>query len=438
MMRKLWMLPLCLLLAMCVARGEEAAKPAFAIAGTTDKEVAIYLPNETVTFTLKVLDKGQPVGGHKVKWSWKTDSGEKAEGEGVAPAEGLKVTAKTAKPGFIHLYAQAFDENGKKLQGYVGGWGANKHGSIFFEGGACVEPEKLASAEEPTDFDAFWKGMKEELAKVPMQADVKELEWKHKNIKLYAVKIPCAGPRPVTGYLMVPANAKEKSLPAALYFHGYGNSKHNRPDWVDGSKIVFNVNAHGMELEQGNEYYANFSKSTNGYAFSNEENADPKKCYFYGMSLRLLRAFEFVKTLKEWDGKNLGSNGGSQGGLQGLWGAALVPEVTSAEIWSPWCCDLAGITQGRMRGWRPDFQPALNYYDPVFMAKRIKTAKVNLIANYGDYTCPPSSVWIVYNNLATPNKSMEVRQGCTHAYMMKNYQKYVLSPSGISGVEVKK
>ena len=71
-------------------------------------------------------------------------------------------------------------------------------------------------------------------------------------------------------------------------------------------------------------------------------------------------------------------------------------------------------------------------------AKRIKTAKVHLIANYGDYTCPPSGVWVVYNNLATPKKSMEVKQGARHDYQMKNFQSFVVTPEGIKDVQIKK
>jgi cephalosporin-C deacetylase-like acetyl esterase len=75
----------------------------------------------------------------------------------------------------------------------------------------------------------------------------------------------------------------------------------------------------------------------------------------------------------------------------------------------------------------------LNYFDPVFHAKRIR-AKVHLVANYGDYTCAPSGVWLVYNNLPGTSKVMEVRQGCTHGYEMKHYLKYNFTPQGIQEV----
>ena len=409
----------------------------YAVRGTTDKDVAIYKPGEKMVFTLSVLENGTPVAGKTLKWTRTGDDGKTEKGEGVVDEKGLQVTTSMDKPGFVRIQANAFGEDGKNLQGFVGGWGANKNGNIFFDGGACVEPEKLQAIDEPKDFDDFWKSMKSKLAEVPVKAERKEVESKNPKVKIYEVKVDCAGPKPVTGYLSIPADAKEKSLPAYVQFHGYGVRKHTPPGSPNDKAIVFDVNAHGMDLGKDDEYYKKLQDDLKNYCFKNDENKDREKTYYYGMALRVMRALEYVKSLPEWNGKELQSNGGSQGGLQGLWGAALDKDVTSSSIWSPWCCDFGGITVGRLRGWRPDYNEALNYYDPVFLAKRIK-CKVHLIANYGDYTCPPSSVWIVYNNIPGENKSMEVKQGCTHGYEMKKCMRYVITPKEIKDVGEKK
>jgi len=405
----------------------------YSIRGYTDKEVAIYKPGEKMEFTLRVYDGETVVTGKTLKWTRTGDDGKTEKGEGIATEEGLKITTSMDKPGFVRILAYAFGEDGKNLQGYVGGWGANKTGNIFFDGGACVEPEKLQPVSEPEDFDEFWKQAIEDLNKVPLKAELKEIQSKTPEVKIYAVKVDCAGPKPVTGYLSIPSNAKPKSLPAIATFHGYGVNKHNPPGNPNKAAIVFDVNAHGMELGKEDEYYTNLKNELKNYCFNNEENKNPKTSYFYGMALRVIRSLQYLKSLPEWNGKDLQSNGGSQGGLQGLWGAGLDKDVTASNIWSPWCCDLGGITLGRLRGWRPDYQRALDYFDPVFHVKRTN-AKIHLIANYGDYTCPPSSVWIVYNNIPHKNKSMEVKQGCTHGYQMKAHMKYVISPEGITNI----
>lgn len=432
MIRRLWFMPLCLWILPCALLAGE-----FSIHGSTDKQVAIYKPGEKMEFTLRIFDGATAIGGKTLKWTRSGDDGKSEKGEGVASETGLKISTSLDKPGFVRIQAQAFGEDGKKLQGFVGGWGANKSGDIFFDGGACVEPEKLQSAQEPADFDDFWKSTKAKLAEVPIKAELKEVDVKNSKVKLYAVRLDCAGPKPVTGYLSIPNGAKEKSLPGIAQFQGYGVGKHNPPGWLNGAAIVFDVNAHGMELGREDAYYEQLKKDLSNYCFKNDENVDREKTYYYGMALRVMRALQYVKSRPEWNGKEVQSNGGSQGGLQGLWGAGLDADVTSSNIWSPWSCDFGGITLGRQRGWRPDYKDALNYYDPVFHAKRIK-ASVHLVANYGDYTCPPSSVWLVYNNIPQENKSMEVKQGCTHGYEMKHSMRYVITPKEIKEVGEKK
>ncbi len=428
MLRRSRYLALCLCLLPCLAWAAD-----FSIRGTTDKPVAIYKAGEKMEFTLRVLDGEAAIAGTTVKWTRSGDDGKTDKGEGVATEAGLKITTSLDKPGFVRIQAHAFGPDGKNLQGFTGGWGGNKNGNIFFDGGACVEPEKLQPVAEPKDFDAFWKAARAKLADVPIKAELKELESKNPKVKLYAVRLDCAGPKAVTGYLTIPAGAKEKSLPGIAQFQGYGINKHNPPGWLNESAIFLEINAHGMDLGRDDDYYKQLQKDLANYCFKNDENSDREKTYYYGMALRVMRTLEYIKSRPEWNGKDLQSNGGSQGGLQGLWGAGLDTDVTSASIWSPWSCDFGGITLGRLRGWRPDYKEALDYYDPVFHARRIK-ASVSLVANYGDYTCAPSGVWVVYNGIPHDNKSMEVKQGCTHGYEMKHCMRYTITPKGIKNV----
>ncbi len=405
------------------------------LTGRTDKDVAIYEPGEAITFQLQVLEDGQPVAGKKISWIMSFDGGKKETGEEIAGEEGVTLVTQMEAPGFIRLDAKAFDEEGKPLEGTINQWGREKVGSVLFVGGACVQPEKLKPVPEPEDFDEFWQGMKDKLAAVPMDPELTELPSPDPKVKLYAVSIPAATEMPLTGYLSVPI-AEAGTLKAKCSFHGYGFNKHRAPGKVDANQIVFNVNAHGMALGEDDDYYAKMKKENAGYGFRDEENENPETAYFHDMSLRVMRAFEFVKTLPEWNGKDLESHGGSQGGLQGLWGAGLDPDVSATKNWSPWSCDLAGGQVGRMEGWRPKYKDALAYYDPVFHVRRTQ-AQVNLTANYGDYTCPPSGVWIVYNQVPHDNKSMEVRQGCSHSYTMKPYMSFTISPEGITAVGLK-
>ncbi|WFB35157.1 acetylxylan esterase [Kiritimatiellota bacterium B12222] len=422
------------LIMMCVCSLLQAGN--FALLGGTVKDVALFEPGEEITFLLRILEDDVAVAGKKITWTLSFDGGGEEKGEGIAGADGLEIVTSMDHPGFIRLQAKAFDEDGTPLQGLVSSWGKMKTDDIYFDGGAGVSPEMLRPIEEPEDFDEFWEGMRAKLAAVPMVVDRVELESQDPQVKIYAVTITCAGAMPVTGYLTIPADAKPGSLKAVCSFHGYGVNKHKAPTKGRHDEISFNINAHGMTLGESDEYYAEFKKKTSGYAFNKQENSDPETAYFHDMSLRVMRALEFVKSLPEWNGRDLESNGGSQGGLQGLWGAGIDPDVTSCNNWSPWCCDLGGVEVGRMKGWRPEYSEALAYYDPVYHVKRTQ-AKIHLIANLGDYTCPPSGVWIVYNQVPHDRKSMEVKQGCTHSYTMDPYMSFTVSPEGITKVGIK-
>ena len=84
----------------------------------------------------------------------------------------------------------------------------------------------------------------------------------------------------------------------------------------------------------------------------------------------------------------------------------LVDGVTLCTPIVPWCCDMGGRdTLGRLIDpWYIHETPALRYYDPVNIAKRIpKTCRVEITrAGLGDYCCPPSGIAVLYNNIPVP------------------------------------
>lgn len=283
---------------------------------------------------------------------------------------------------------------------------------VVFEGGAGVAPETLKTIPEPQDFDAFWKSQKQALAAVPMQAEMKPVAVKNPALVGFDIRIDCAGGKPVSGYFVKPKEALPKSLPAQVSFHGYGVASANLRE--DPKALSLDINAHGIENGQPKEYYeALRNGELKGYGFSNNEA--PEKSYFLGMFLRVLRALEFLKAQPEWDGASLIVSGGSQGGLQALVAAGLDERVTFCMVSKPWCCDLGGITLGRQRGWRPDYTPALGYFDPANHIKRTQ-AYVLADAGLGDYVCPPSGISAMISNVPSARRKLVYIQGSTHGY----------------------
>ena len=280
--------------------------------------------------------------------------------------------------------------------------------------GALVSPETIrpGNPDEPADFDAFWKARRAELDKVPVRADRKDAELapEYKGIVCYDVQVDCAGNAPVSGYLCMPRNAKPKSLPALVMFHGAGVlSAQKHPEYA-ANAIVFNINAHGLPNGKSPAYYKKLGATTlKTYRVADLDDRD--KVYFVGMFMRVMRALDYVKSLPEWDGKTLIAMGGSQGGGQSLAAAGLDPQVTLCCAHIPALCDLGGAKAGRRPGW-PIHLPAnprgwddpkviaeTAYLDGVFFARRIK-CPVYVSTGLIDNTCVASAVYSVYNSFA--------------------------------------
>lgn len=395
-----------------------------------EAEKALFATGEAMKFTVTVNfgDQPAPEKPYSIKWTRTGDDGKKAAStETVVSGKPIEFSTSMDTPGFVRIQAELVDPKGRIVSK------KNSNGQLenfAFDGGAGVDIEKLQpAADEPADFDAFWEKQKAKLATVPVKFKMEKISKPDAKVEVYAVSIDCPGPRPVTGYLTIPAGAKDKSLPASASYHGYGIGVQKVPAGGPEDRIRFDVNAHGYDLGQPETYYKDFFekiKSNNqGYAMDPKQNADPETSYFNGMALRVMRSLQFLKSLPQWNGKDLTVSGGSQGGLQTVWAAALDPDVTSADSSITWCCDFAGPTKGRLNGWRPEYVPALNYYDSVFHGKRIKCPIVISRAALGDYTCPPSGLAILYNNITSPKKIIWV-QGSTHGFVPQNPQKFVV------------
>lgn len=414
--------PFFLLALMTV--GSVHAEDTFEMWGDLNRETAIFDAGEKMVFTVKLLKNDQPAEGYTLKWERTGDDGITEKGQSLSTPDGIQIVTSMQSPGFARLYVTALDAEGKSVMNTIKG----KVKPVFFDGGACVAPDKLQGLAEPEDFDAFWQTQKQLLASVPMQVlEMNKVKESDKAIA-YNMKIACAGGMPVSGYLVMPKDAKAGSLAAEVSFHGYGVRGASLNLNAGADKIHFNINAHGIDNGQPDSYYDELKNGKlKGYAFSMEENANPQTTYFHGMFLRIMRALAYVKSLPEWNGKDLKASGGSQGGLQSLAAAGLDPDVSDCYAWSPWCCDFGRTESKRIvGGWYIKYTPALLYYDPINLVKRANpNCRLSIIANLGDYVCPPSGVWIAYNNFPG-TKSIETRQGCEHGYTMKNYTKFIV------------
>ncbi len=423
--------------ALSAALFAEAAKSTpfdkMSLKGRTDKENPVsYKVGEPIVFTLFTTDiDAVPTNDtYRIRWTRKGDDGKYAEG--FAPfviGETCVVTTKMDRPGFVRLEASLVGSDGRKVMRAcrapgMPGWVKNY--TVFFDGGAGVNVGEIRQEKpEPEDFDAWWAEQKRILATVPMKATRRKFK-EVNGCTIYELSVDCFGPRPVTGYLFIPKDARPKGCKARVAFQGYGFYKQGCPEWAGGRctkerEVFLEINAHGYELGRDQAYYDEFGKGIRtekySYAFSPEENAKPETAYFRFMAMRVMRALEYMKSLPEWNGKDLIAEGGSQGGLQTSWAAGLDKDVSLARPSVTWCCDIGVSTGKRLFGpWRIPWAEGLGYFDSINHIRRAKCPVEITRAGLGDYTCPPSGLAAYYN--AIPGrKSIYWVQGSQHGYV---------------------
>ena len=425
------------------------------IKGTTDKNPVTYKAGEKMTFTLSLegLDGQIPDGEYFLAWERSGDDGLREKGRLPATDKPFVYETKIGKPGFVRLQANVVDKDGKRYMKTFTGDTTTPEGkaamnrferqnkAIFFDGGAGADIETLRTEPEPKDFDEFWTKQFARLDKVPVKAETIEIPCENPKARLYAVRVDCAGLRPVTGYLSVPKAVDGGAMfPARLETHGYSGDScmHQTPTSACDGEIVLNINAHGLKLVEFGATEADtkalrweIRSHDMTYAFDPKQNADPETAYFNGMVLRVKRALQYLKTVKGWNGKDLIASGGSQGGLQTIWAAACGEGVTRAESSITWNCDM--YTNGKLRkdakldlardGWYIPWVDALGYYDAAIFAKRIPASCRTVIprAGLGDYCCPPAGLAKLWNNIPG-NKEIKWVQGSQHGYVPPSYE----------------
>ncbi|MCR5839447.1 MAG: acetylxylan esterase [Kiritimatiellae bacterium] len=425
------------------------------IKGTTDKNPLSYKAGEEMVFSLELqgVDGEIPEGEYNLWWKRSDDFGAIEEGLIPLTKKPFVYRTKLEKPGFVRLEAYVVDKNGNRVKKKFTGDTSTPEGqkamnaferkkqTIFFDGGAGAEIESLSLVQEaePADFEEFWARQFARLDRVPIREERIEVKSRNPKTRVFAVRIDCAGLRPVTGYLSIPKAVDEgKTFPCQLVTHGYSGNQCDHllsSVWCPSDMILLNINAHGLKLVEFGATEADTKalrwevRSHNKmYAFDPEQNEDPEVAYFNGMVLRVKRALQYLKTLNEWNKKDLYAAGGSQGGLQTIWAAACGEGVTRADSKITWCCDMYMNNvrldkKASSDGWYIRWVPGVAYYDAVVWAKRIPLSCRTVIprAGLGDYTCPPMGLAKLWNSIPG-NKSITWVQGSEHGYVPPEYE----------------
>lgn len=403
---------LALLMAFTVAvmqaRSADAQVPSYQINVTTDKQDAMYEVGQEAVFRIQVTSDQKEVKAGTIAWVVDDflNSGQKAglpEGSRQLTENVETVRVQSSAPAFLRCQVTYTPPVGKAVRAVAA---------------AAFSPEKIQlSLPVPDDFDAWWDEQKQQLAKIPADAELTPVTQKNEDIHCFDVQVPCLGGAPVSGYFAKPKDAAAESLPAILWVHGAGvrtSSLTNAIKGANAGMLSLDINAHGLPNGRPPAFYAEQSSGPlKDYRIAGRESRDT--IYFRGMFLRLVRAIDFLTSQPEWNGKHVVVFGHSQGGGQALAAGGLDPRVTLIAPGVPAICDHSGQAAGRVNGWpklvpndedgrpNPQILEAARYVDAVNFATRCK-AEAIMSVGFVDAVCPPSSCYAAWNALSGPKK----------------------------------
>ena len=382
---------------------------------TQDKKDCRYKISEPVNFYLSVVDKdGKNVAGEVIKYKFAGDGGLDKSGSVTSAATPVKLTETINVCGFIRLSAYL---NGIKKP---------------FDSGAAFEPEKIvASTPNPEDFDEFWakelEAIKARLktAKITVKPSVTPERWAGKW-NTYDVRIE-DGVINAGGMLIIPKAAEKKSYPIVMCFSGASKiGAYEKYIYKNYDCISFLMNLHDTVNIIPRAEVSKYRRlpGIRGYQF---HKADDLSKYGTGIIFRrVLMSKEFLKTLPEWDGKNIIVRGSSMGGAQAIVAASNDPLVKLCVAGAPAMCNHFGALNKQFSGWPNLFKnpvyvenaerfegakKVMPYFDVVNFARRVR-CRVIMSVGFIDYVCTPTSIFAAYNVLGTTEKELhEVPMG---------------------------
>lgn len=384
---------------------------------STNKSPITYAVGEEIIFTVTVHSHKEGFAEcKKIKWELLQDDGNNSSGEEfvIKGKESFSLKTSLSRPGFVQLLLTALNPDNT----------VNNNIDIV-RAGAGADIEKIGyHGNIPDDFDEYWGKIEkmiddftpEIVMKVPYTKDVPD--W----CDCYDIKISTPVGCVASGYLSIPK--KEGEYPLSMIFLGY--SVAGAIPHFSKKDINLCVNALGIENGFSREALAEKYPELQGYGFNKKENERPETTFWQNMMIRNLCATKWAKTLKKWDKTNIISVGGSQGALQATTLAAHDKDVTYLNIHIPWFCDLNAENNGYLKGWRPEAQAGLEYFDTVMQGARVK-CPVNLFACLGDQVCQPASIMSLYNSITAPKKLRFLQSG-NHGYRPLEWEEYYLYP----------
>ena len=300
---------------------------------------------------------------------------------------------------------------------------------------AAFSPEKIKPfAQEPKDFDDFWKKALDEARQIDLNPTKVLLpERCTKDVNVYEISYHNNrwGSK-MYGVLSVPV--KPGKYPALLRVPGAGVRPYSGDTYTaTGKCIVLEIGIHGVPVTMEQKVYDDLANAAlNGYWDTNLEN--PDRNAYKRVVTGAVKGVDMIASLDEWDGKTLGVTGSSQGGFLSLAVAALDKRVTFLAAVHDAMCDYEAELHGVAGGWPHYFYHAkmnaitkarlegARYYEGVNFARRI-TVPGWYSFGYNDEVVPPTSSYGLYNSVKAP-KTLSLYQMSGHFWYQEQWDEW--------------
>jgi cephalosporin-C deacetylase len=284
----------------------------------------------------------------------------------------------------------------------------------------AVSPDYQSVVHKPEDFDAFWDGVQQQAAHIPLATEmIPDPLRSSADIDVAQLFYNSLDGVRIAAWYCRPTQRPDKA-PAILFLPGYQMDPPIPKEWARQGYIVLSVAPRGKlrSMQQFNPGYPNLLTY----------NIVDRHTYAYrGFYMDTWRGVDVLLSQPEVEPTRIGVTGSSQGGGLTITTAAMRPEVCAAAAGAPYLCGMLDAIElthtypyeeiNDYLRLHPDRRQAVSetlaYFDGINFADRIGCP---IIVNIGlqDNVCPPETGYALFDRIGTRDKQLYTYDGHGH------------------------
>ncbi len=274
---------------------------------------------------------------------------------------------------------------------------------------------------EPADFDSFWQQTLEQARQHPLNPEFIPVDAGFSTVDVWDVTFSGYGGQRIKGWFLKPHGA-QGPLPCVVEYIGYGGGRGFPAAWllwpsVGYAFLVMDTRGQGSVWQPGDT--PDLPDGANPFVpgFMTQGILDPKTYYYRRVITDAVRAVETARSHSAVDAKRVAVTGGSQGGALTVAVSGLVNDLAASMPDVPFLCHFrraVGLTDSypyqeivvyltTHRHKEEIVFNTLSYFDGINFAARANAPALYSVGLM-DGTCPPSTVYAAYNQIAGPKE----------------------------------